>query len=1065
MRRSKQPSRRALSGAPAAEKLYGTLAVAMVASLFVVRGAWLVARPHAGVEPHMAASVADDLPEGITAQDLATIAAVCPTALGAMPAEWRRTLEPRPSTPRAVDPTASAARITGLRFAARGEVGPFDGPIMGPAFAPDKANVARVAQALLGSGTSASGAPTADGWLVDPEAWYVPEDVTGVEPIAQEATDELPSDPQIAETPTTEPPKGTDPTAESPTTEPAAPVTTPADPQPGPQSEPPTTPELDRQPELRLEAPPEAPFEPALDDSQGRDDPRNAASEDLAPKVEGVQPETPSDPVVPWPSDADVARQEAERREAERQEAKRREGAEHATNPSGLPERRAPVAGDSKTGVPTPTRVAPPETAPPETAPKEERRLRKRPAAATEPKRPSPWRVPAPPEAPEPRAEPLRATPSTEVTPEAQAPDDSITRIETEKPGPVATPSAPVAKPRAPLFSPPPPTPRPLPPTGQPIGSPHGDRAKAVAEARAAAKGKSADESHAELFAKDCYPSAASCAECHKSIYDDWSISNHAYAFVSPMFHRFEEKITQLSNGTIGYFCYRCHSPVGTVMATELGYDRATPFGQLPLVAREGITCIACHRVNERFAKTNGERRIVPGDAYAPMYGGVGGSGVAEAIAKKAELKIKTSADEKGPGVPLHLEGAFFDQITVSEACTSCHQVAVQPGVKLEVVWEQYRASPACKKGVTCQECHMGRVPGMAGGYDYGAIAEVNGKTVGEPRKLHSHVFYGPGYSIAHPGVFPMHPKAERWKIDEWTEFDWRAGWGTDDFEDAVDDGKIAVAFPKVWAEADDRCDAREIIDDNLKKLARKRQFRETVMENGSKVDGPFFRDQPATGRDLRFDFVVTNLNEGHNLPTASLGAQPQLWANVVLVGPDGRPLWETGYTDSNGDLCDIHSVDVRKGRLPWDSQLFNLQTMFLITGATGTDREFYLPVNLDLDQVAQLRPGAIPVSVTNHPPFIRMESRSIAPLGKKRVKYRVPAELMTQPGRYRLSFRMRNRTEPMYFMRLCESTPEMHRAMVEGTLDIHLYAVEFDVWPCEPQGGAAALQSETYPR
>jgi hypothetical protein len=382
--------------------------------------------------------------------------------------------------------------------------------------------------------------------------------------------------------------------------------------------------------------------------------------------------------------------------------------------------------------------------------------------------------------------------------------------------------------------------------------------------------------------------------------------------------------------------------------------------------------------------------------------------------------------------------------------------VAVQPMVKLEVVWEQYRASPACKKGITCQECHMGRVPGMAGGYDYGPIAEINGKTVGEPRKLHSHVFYGPGYSIAHPGLFPMHPKAERWKVNEWTEFDWRAGWGTDDFEDAVDDGKIVVNFPKVWAESDDRCDAREIIDDNLKKLARKHHFRKVVMENGSKVDGPFFRDTPLAGRDLRFDYVVTNLNEGHNLPTASLGAQPQLWANVVLIGPDGRRLWETGYTDSNGDLCDIHSVDVRKGRVPWDSQLFNLQTMFLITGATGTDREFYLPVNLDIDQVAQLRPGAIPVSVTNHPPFIRMESRSIAPLGKKRVKYRVPAEVMTQPGRYRLSFRMRNRTEPMYFMRLCESTPEMHRAMVEGTLDIHPYTVDFDVLPCDvmPGGG-----------
>ena len=111
---------------------------------------------------------------------------------------------------------------------------------------------------------------------------------------------------------------------------------------------------------------------------------------------------------------------------------------------------------------------------------------------------------------------------------------------------------------------------------------------------------------------------------------------------------------------------------------------------------------------------------------------------------------------------------------------------------------------------------------------------------------------------------------------------------------------------------------------------------------------------------------MVTNTNEGHNLPTASLGAQPQLWANVVLIGPDGRRLWESGYTDSNGDVCGhpLGRCPQRDG-LPFDKQLFNLQTMFLITGATGTDREFYLPVNLDIDQVAHLRPGTFPISTS----------------------------------------------------------------------------------------------------
>ena len=109
----------------------------------------------------------------------------------------------------------------------------------------------------------------------------------------------------------------------------------------------------------------------------------------------------------------------------------------------------------------------------------------------------------------------------------------------------------------------------------------------------------------------------------------------------------------------------------------------------------------------ERRAAHRAGRHLRPG------VGGIGGDGVAEAIAAKEQLKVKTSPDEKGPGQNIHAAGIFFQPLTKSEFCTPCHQVAVHPGIKLEVVWEQYRASPACKKGIQCQDCHMGRVPGL----------------------------------------------------------------------------------------------------------------------------------------------------------------------------------------------------------------------------------------------------------------------------------------------------------------------------------------------------------------
>jgi hypothetical protein len=334
----------------------------------------------------------------------------------------------------------------------------------------------------------------------------------------------------------------------------------------------------------------------------------------------------------------------------------------------------------------------------------------------------------------------------------------------------------------------------------------------------------------------------------------------------------------------------------------------------------------------------------------------------------------------------------------------------------------------------------------LAEGYTIGPAAVMSGKVVNADRKHSNHMFYGPGYSIAHPGIFPFTQGQDRWSVNQWLQFDWRGGWGTPEFENRVADGSIQTAFPPAWQEVDDRIDAREIVDVNLKKLAYKKDLRRQLLENGSKIDGPFFAKNPALGSKLKFHYCLTNKNSGHNMPSGSLGAQPQLWLNVVLMGPDGKRLWESGYLDSNGDLADQFSLDVRKRRAPLDKQLFNLQTKFLVTNVKGTDRQWFLPINFDFDQLPFLRPAIQPVSVINHPPFIRMEAHSIPPLGKRKAKYIVPAHLIRQPGIYRLSVRMRSRAEPIYFMRFVKSTPEMERMMNEWIVDVHAYTVAFEV-------------------
>ncbi|TWT69571.1 hypothetical protein Pan14r_18590 [Crateriforma conspicua] len=540
-----------------------------------------------------------------------------------------------------------------------------------------------------------------------------------------------------------------------------------------------------------------------------------------------------------------------------------------------------------------------------------------------------------------------------------------------------------------------------------------------------------AEDPHLQLWTENCYPSAETCRKCHPKQYDEWSISSHAYAAVSPMFQRFEQAMTELTQGTVGSFCVRCHSPV----QTQLELPRDLSLLEAPAVVREGITCIACHRVNEHYGRSHGDRRIEPGNIHAPVNGGHGGHGLRDALAQANKLKLKTSPDQKGPGQPIHASANFFSPITNSDVCVSCHQVAVHPGLWLEIVHAQYRSGPAEAKGISCQDCHMGAVPGKPLGYEQGHAAVLNDKPFGTPRKHSNHTFWGPGYSIAHPGIFPHHPKARKIAPRDWLAFDVNAGWGTKAFEDRVDD---SVVFPEPWSTVDDRIDGRKIIDENIARVHEKRSSSAITLESAIKVSDPIFYHPPRSGRPLHVGFRIDNVSEGHNAPTGSLGAQPQLWLNAVLIDPKGRRVWETGYLDRQGDLADLHSVDVARGHIPRDAELFNLQTKFLINNIRGTDREVSLPLNFSLDQLVFLRPGAVPVSVLNHPPLIRMEAHSIPPLDHRIANYTIPPTAMKLPGPYRLSVRMRSRTEPIYFMKLIGASPDMIRRMNANMIDIN---------------------------
>ena len=152
-----------------------------------------------------------------------------------------------------------------------------------------------------------------------------------------------------------------------------------------------------------------------------------------------------------------------------------------------------------------------------------------------------------------------------------------------QTPQSTAMPQQPTATPAPAVRSPQPAAARPqltLAPNPQPAAAP----AAQTFPPQSPYSGYPLQDWHRKLFTEAEFPSAVVCSQCHRRIFEEWTSSNHAYASISPMFHKFDQRIQELASGTIGTFCVRCHQQVGT----ERGEPRAAPLWERSAVASEG---------------------------------------------------------------------------------------------------------------------------------------------------------------------------------------------------------------------------------------------------------------------------------------------------------------------------------------------------------------------------------------------------------------------------------------------------------------------------------------------
>jgi hypothetical protein len=169
-----------------------------------------------------------------------------------------------------------------------------------------------------------------------------------------------------------------------------------------------------------------------------------------------------------------------------------------------------------------------------------------------------------------------------------------------------------------------------------------------------------------------------SCGGCHPAQFADWNLSLHSKSMGPGIAGQLVEM--SRSDPASARSCPACHAPLAEQAPDILGPSGREPNPAFdPALREQGLVCAGCHvRGHQRFGPPRRDGTAPDATARATMpHGGF------------------TPA------------AAFLR----SEFCASCHQFTPNGfalnGKLLENTYEEWRASPAARRGRQCQDCHM----------------------------------------------------------------------------------------------------------------------------------------------------------------------------------------------------------------------------------------------------------------------------------------------------------------------------------------------------------------------
>lgn len=237
--------------------------------------------------------------------------------------------------------------------------------------------------------------------------------------------------------------------------------------------------------------------------------------------------------------------------------------------------------------------------------------------------------------------------------------------------------------------------------------------------------------------------SAQECAECHTTIYNEWTESMHAHAVTSPVtIAQTNQVIADTLAGQESpdplLICNNCHAPVAARLTEQatLPFEPTSPLQPSAEVLNEGVNCITCHQnVAEPDSGFGGLSGFQDGFRFGRVFYGAIGDPVGNAFHISRQSDI---ADDS------------------SQLCQNCHNVnydlnndgviSSDRDLVLQTTYTEYEEYRANGGTETCISCHMPLLDGDR--IADGATIPSQQDYEAPPRPVRSHSFVGVDYPL-----------------------------------------------------------------------------------------------------------------------------------------------------------------------------------------------------------------------------------------------------------------------------------------------------------------------------